>query len=80
MIGSFERVVVARGGPFIAPSPGQRLQNWSERHHRAPVVIGERVRVIGGELAVESNPGKGARLEITLPQSARATYANVSAK
>ena len=35
----------------------------------------ERVRAIGGDLAVESTPGKGARLEITLTQSARAAYA-----
>ncbi|PYV18505.1 MAG: hypothetical protein DMG21_04690 [Acidobacteria bacterium] len=33
-----------------------------------PVVIKERVRSIGGELALESVPGHGARLEITFPQ------------
>ncbi|MCL5006271.1 MAG: sensor histidine kinase [Acidobacteria bacterium] len=35
---------------------------------RGPIVIKERVRSIGGELVVESLPGKGSRLEITLPQ------------
>ncbi len=36
--------------------------------HKGPVVIKERVCTIGGELAVESRPGHGARLEIALPQ------------
>lgn len=35
---------------------------------RGPLVIKERVRSIGGELSIESGPGKGARLEITFPQ------------
>lgn len=35
---------------------------------QGPLVIKERVRSIGGELWVESGPGKGARLEITFPQ------------
>ncbi len=34
---------------------------------KGPLVIKERVRSIGGELTVESLPGRGARLEITLP-------------
>jgi two-component system nitrate/nitrite sensor histidine kinase NarX len=38
--------------------------------HKGPRVIQERVRLIGGELAIASQPGQGARLEITLPQSA----------
>jgi signal transduction histidine kinase len=37
---------------------------------QGPLVIRERVRSIGGELSVESGPGKGARLEITFPQRA----------
>jgi len=35
---------------------------------RGPAIIKERVRNIGGELNVESHPGEGARLEITIPQ------------
>lgn len=34
---------------------------------KGPLVIKERVRTIQGELTVESLPGSGARLEITLP-------------
>jgi signal transduction histidine kinase len=35
---------------------------------RGPLIIKERVRSIGGELVIESLPGKGSRLEIRLPQ------------
>jgi signal transduction histidine kinase len=35
---------------------------------KGPLVIKERVRALGGQLVVESNPGRGARLEITVPQ------------
>jgi len=37
---------------------------------QGPRVIKERVRSIGGQLAVDSLPGLGARLEITLPRHA----------
>lgn len=39
-----------------------------EAARKGPLVIKERVRSIGGELAVESALGRGARLEITFPQ------------
>jgi signal transduction histidine kinase len=35
---------------------------------KGPLVIKERVRAIGGELVVESVPGKGARVEVSLPK------------
>ena len=38
---------------------------------KGPLVIKERVRSIGGELVVESEPGKGSRVEVSL---ARNTY------
>jgi signal transduction histidine kinase len=43
--------------------------------HRGPAIIKERVRLIGGQLDLESVPGRGARLEITLPRVAQTTYA-----
>lgn len=44
--------------------------------HRGPQVIRERVRHIGGEITIESLPGRGAKLEIALHQpKARAIYA-----
>jgi signal transduction histidine kinase len=39
---------------------------------KGPVVIKERVRALGGELAVDSRPGEGARLEISIPQRSHA--------
>jgi signal transduction histidine kinase len=39
-----------------------------EEMGKGPMIIKERVRLIGGGLTVESNPGQGARLEVTLPR------------
>jgi signal transduction histidine kinase len=41
---------------------------------KGPAVIKERVRILGGDLEIESLPGQGTRLEVTFPQKARATY------
>jgi len=47
-----------------------------EASRKGPMVIKERVRNIGGGLTIESVPGRGARLEISLPSAkAQATYA-----
>jgi len=53
-----------RGFPFT----GRLSQNELDSIGKGPLVIKERVRVIDGELTVESNPGRGSRLEITVPQ------------
>ena len=42
--------------------------------HRGPTVIKERVRAIGGDMVIESSPGHGARLEITVPQKGYGFY------
>jgi signal transduction histidine kinase len=42
--------------------------------HRGPAVIKERVRAIGGDLMIESSPGHGSRLEITVPQKGYEFY------
>jgi signal transduction histidine kinase len=49
---------------------GRMEQSDLERSRRGPSVIKERVRTLGGDLAIESKPGQGARLEITFPQVA----------
>lgn len=41
---------------------------------KAPTVILERVRLIDGELTIESTPGRGARLEIRVPKNREAEY------
>ena len=52
-----------RGFPFAGRFDLAQLD--SER--KGPLVIKERVRSLGGEITVESTPGRGSRLEITLP-------------
>jgi signal transduction histidine kinase len=41
---------------------------------QGPLVIRERVRLLGGELTVESNPGHGARLEVCIPPAGQARH------
>jgi signal transduction histidine kinase len=41
---------------------------------RGPAVIKERVRAIGGDMIVESTPGHGSRLEISIPQKGNEAY------
>jgi two-component system sensor histidine kinase DegS len=46
---------------------GRVTNRQLDESHRGPGVIKERVRLIGGELTIDSKPGHGARLEITIP-------------
>jgi signal transduction histidine kinase len=46
-----------------------------EESRRGPLVIKQRVRAIEGELTIISRPGQGARLEIKIPDFARASIA-----
>ena len=39
-----------------------------------PLVVKGLVRVIAGELVIETNPRQGSRLEITVPQKPEAAY------
>ena len=47
---------------------GRLAQAELDAARKGPLTIKERVRSIGGELAIESSPGRGARLEITFAQ------------
>jgi signal transduction histidine kinase len=47
---------------------GHFSQSELDAARKGPLVIKERVRSIGGELTVESTPGRGSRLEILIPQ------------
>lgn len=49
---------------------GRLEQNQLDQMRRGPAIIKERLRTIQGQLAIESRPGEGARLEISLPQRA----------
>ncbi len=52
-----------RGFPFS----GRLSQEDLDRSRRGPRTISERLRLIGGMLAIESNPGVGSRLEVSVP-------------
>ena len=56
------------------PFAGRLSQDDLEHAQEGPVVIKERVRLLGGELTVESDPGQGARLEIAVPLASHGIY------
>jgi signal transduction histidine kinase len=47
---------------------GRLTQADLDLARKGPVIIKERVRSIGGHLAVQSDPGRGARIEVWLPR------------
>ena len=48
---------------------GRYNQEQMEELGKGPMIIKERVGLIAGELTVESNPGQGTRLEVTVPRN-----------
>ena len=58
------------------PFSGRLSHADLEQISKGPLVIKERVRSIEGELTIESSPGKGSRLEVSIPQKREATYGN----
>lgn len=51
------------------PFEGRYTQDQMEEAGKGPMIIKERVRLIAGELTVESNPGQGTRLEVSVPRN-----------
>ena len=51
------------------PFSGRISQSELEATGRAPAIIRERVRLIQGNLTIESKPGKGSRIEVYVPQA-----------
>ncbi|HKH98589.1 MAG TPA: histidine kinase [Candidatus Sulfotelmatobacter sp.] len=47
---------------------GRLNHDQMEEVGKGPMIIKERVRLIAAELTVESNPGQGTRLEVTVPR------------
>ena len=56
-----------RGFPF----EGRLSHIELDAREAGPVIIKERVRAIGGQLAINSTPGRGSRLEVLVPQEGR---------
>jgi signal transduction histidine kinase len=70
--GNWTVIIEDNGSGF--PFTGRVSHNDLDAMGKGPVVIKERVRLIAGELTIESNPGRGARLEISIPQKREAAY------
>jgi signal transduction histidine kinase len=60
-----------KGFPFA----GRYSHEQMEELGKGPLIIKERVRLIEGQLTVESTPGQGTRLEVTVPRSGDPTHA-----
>ncbi len=56
------------------PFEGYKSQTQLDADGKGPTVIQERVRLLEGQLAIESKPGQGARLEISVPWKQEAIY------
>ncbi len=59
-----------KGFPFA----GRFKQEEMEEMGKGPMIIKERVRLLAGELTVESNPGQGTRLEVIVPRAGDAHH------
>ena len=57
------------------PFAGRKTHAELEASRQGPFVIKDRVRLLGGQLNIESQPGQGARLEIAVPLSSHAIHA-----
>ncbi len=56
------------------PFAGRFTLTELDEYRRGPTVIKERVRAIGGDMVIESTPGHGSRIEITIPQKGFDSY------
>jgi signal transduction histidine kinase len=56
------------------PFTGKFTDSELETMGRGPIVIRERVHLIDAQLAIDSTPGRGARIEIRIPQRREAAY------
>jgi signal transduction histidine kinase len=65
--GKWELIVEDDGAGF--PFAGKIAQAEMDSTGRVPAIIRERVRLIQGELTIESKPGHGARIEVLVPQA-----------
>ena len=66
--GASVRLVIEDDGQGFAFS-GSRSHRELEVMSAGPLVIRERVRALHGELQIVSTPGKGARLDVTVPSA-----------
>jgi signal transduction histidine kinase len=70
--GSWELIVEDDGAGF--PFTGRISSSQLETTTHVPTIIRERVRLIEGQLTIESRPGRGARVEVRIDQSLKAAH------
>ncbi|PYX34536.1 MAG: hypothetical protein DMG80_01775 [Acidobacteria bacterium] len=70
-LGNVQLTVEDDGKGF--PFSGRLSENELEISGKGPAVIRERVRLLAGELTIESNPGHGARVEVRIPPARKIT-------
>ncbi len=70
--GSWKLVIDDDGKGF--PFAGRFCLAELDHLRQGPTVIKERVRAVGGDMIIESTPGRGSRLEITVPQKGFESY------
>jgi len=70
--GSWKLVIDDDGKGF--PFAGRVTLADLDHLRQGPTVIKERVRAVGGDMIIESTPGRGSRLEITVPQKGFESY------
>jgi signal transduction histidine kinase len=70
--GSWKLIIADDGKGFLFT--GRQTLSELEALRRGPRVIKERVRAMGGDLILESSPGHGCKLEITVPQKGVLPY------
>ena len=70
--GKWELVIEDDGAGF--PFSGRVSQPELDGSGRAPAIIRDRVRLIQGELTIESRPGRGARIEVRVPEVQQAAH------
>lgn len=64
--GKWNLIIEDDGAGF--PFAGRISQAELDSTNKGPAIIRERVRLIQGQLTIESRPGRGARVEVSVPQ------------
>jgi len=70
--GSLQLTVEDDGRGF--PFSGRLSETELATTGKGPAVIRERVRLLAGELTIESNPGHGARVEVRIPPARKTNH------
>ena len=66
-VGKWNLTVEDDGKGF--PFSGRYNQDQMDAAGKGPMIIKERVGLIAGELTIESNPGQGTRVEVSVPRN-----------